>query len=368
MRFIAPLLMALTTCACQAPAATIVATPETLLARVRSARPGDEVLLAAGSYPPLILRDVAKASPGSTIRPAEGAAAILSGLRFYGVSGVSVKDCRIESTIKFAIELRQTKDIAIKGCEIRGPTVAQRGLNDVWQGFYIKDSKNIDVVNNNIHDLRIAIGFGTVDDLNIEGNKIHDIASDGIRGAGTNIKIVRNTAWNLFKWNSDHIDFVQFATVANWTGGVTPAHIMIEDNEFRRRDGHQAQGIFMRGTPEVGYADVTIRGNGFVGANLNGIAVNFIDRVLVEDNFVQAEQGANLSTISVKESKEVAIRGNVASAERIVSVGNTPADPVGKNSLGLRRAPPGDYSALEAWRARRATGSRTSPRAHNSRD
>lgn len=332
--------------AAPAPAAVLPATPADLAAKIRIARPGDVVRPGPGRYRPLVLTNIAKASPGVVIRPAPGA--VLTGVKLVGVSGLTLSNCLIDvpGAPKFAIEIRNFADVAVEDCEIRGPVVDQVGLNGVMQGVLARDGRRLRLSRNNIHNLRIGIGYAGAEDVRIEGNHIHDIAGDAIRGCGSRIRILGNRATNLFLWNKDHLDFVQFSVA--WCDGQGGSDILIAGNDFRRGRGHQAQGVFMRGSATARYSGVVIENNGMVGTNFNGVFVSFADGVVVDNNFVQQDKVSNPTRIVVLDSTGVKIRGNLLTRDKL-TVGRLEGFEEKGNKFNIAPAEVGDHRALEAW-------------------
>jgi hypothetical protein len=75
-----------------AGAATVNATPSSLSSVYSSAKPGDTIQLAAGSYS--YFQGASKAAPGVTLKAASGAAVSMAGAAFAGTSYISIQGVR----------------------------------------------------------------------------------------------------------------------------------------------------------------------------------------------------------------------------------------------------------------------------------
>lgn len=345
----------------------LLATPATVLGLILAASPGDTVEYGPGVYPTLTLRAL-KAEPGITLRPQQGADVTLGAVRIYGAAANATTGApatysggyafsgftQYVADVKYAWEVRYCERVHIDDCAISGPVVAQTGLNTLWQGVLAVNIRDFRVTNSEFSHMRIGVGFGLANGVEIVGNQIHDIAGDGIRGCASNIRIADNEGWNFWKWDTAHFDFIQFSTTVGWSGGVTSKNITIENNVYRRGLGTPTtQFIFMRGdtAPGFGFENVVIRNNGAVGLNHNGIAVNCIENATIENNFVQADAESNLPWISLKDSTgTLAVRNNV-SASVVQVARNTPAAVVEGNEVLATPLAVGDYSSLDAFLA-----------------
>lgn len=180
-----------------------------------------------------------------------------------------------------------------------------------WRALTVDNSKNIEVTNNEIHDIRSdGMNFVDVQGVLIEGNYIHDFKAS--------------------RESIDHADMIQFWT----TGTKEPStDIVIRKNVLDIGDGNWTQSIFMRNEMvdsglaghEMFYRNVLIENNTIYNSHIHGISIGATDGLVIRDNSVlhvpdtSAAGGGtaavNVPTIRVAPvSESVTITGNVTAA------------------------------------------------------
>jgi Ca2+-binding RTX toxin-like protein len=281
-----------------------------LVPALKKAAPGDVILLEPGIYSGLVLRSLDLG--GVTIQSKDPARpAVFADLFVRDSSGITFRNLEFAvdpAKILYSFQIFGSKDIHLDRLSVHG-TLNDNPADDKI-GLMIRQSENVSVTNSTFQQLWHAISFLDSRGLDILGNDFHDLRTDGVRGGGTSdITISGNRFSDFYPADGDHPDAIQF-----WTTHTTaPAgKIVITDNIIVRGEGEAVQGIFLR--DQVGnlpFQDVTIANNKVVGGMYNGIAVLGAVDVQITGNLVQAlpDQG---SRIRVQNSSSVLVEKNEA--------------------------------------------------------
>lgn len=205
-----------------------------------------------------------------------------------------------------AVHVRESTSISFINNEFAGvdPT-----YKDSSRGLYVKNSSDILVKDNFVHDLVRGTLFTNVDNLKVSGNDYTDMRIDAMNFAAVkNVEIAYNTATNFHGQPGDHPDFIQFYT----TGTTRPSsNILIHDNTATRGIGSGAQGIFMGNENGIPYENVVIKNNYLASDFPNGIVVERGIGIVVKDNVALSTEAASLRTqIRVFDSTGVDVVGN----------------------------------------------------------
>lgn len=285
----------------------LVSSSAQLLSAIASAKSGDVIKLASGTYSDIGLLDV-KFSGGVTITSAnKDVPAELTGLRLNKVEGLTftnlVMTDKTPSTL-YDFRVSNSKDITfdnvlIQGSDGNGPYTSAP--------FMIRGSSDITVSNSEVRHARYGISMLDNDGVTLTNNKFHDLRTDGIRGGGnSNVLIEGNNFTNFHPEENDHPDAIQF-----WTTGTTKSaeNITIRGNTVVRGDGDAIQGIFMGSEVKLPYKNVVIDGNTVIGGMYNGILVGMAQGLTVTNNMVV---GATGQTSWIRVNNADVVSGNTS--------------------------------------------------------
>lgn len=261
---------------------------------------GETILLAAGDYGKLSLKNIQFASD-VTIKSADpNAMASFSEVYLTNVSNIKFDEIVFDytytqgdrnHTTKFLIS--QSSNVTIDNSVFDGDFASGTGTSADGTGFgkglVIRDSNNIDVTNTEFHSWWKALGASRSSDIDFIGNNIHTIRSDGISlGEVQNVLIEGNYIHDFggAAGSGDHRDMIQIQR-SNGTGSD---NITIKNNILDIGAGDYTQGIWA-GADKAVYSDPTdwnhnlvIENNVLYNAHANGIAVHMIDGLTINNN------------------------------------------------------------------------------------
>lgn len=265
---------------------TTVSSVTALNAALQTAKGGDTILLAPGSYAGISIRGVNFADGVTIASKNPDAPALILGLAVRDSSGVTFEGLEFVSdpAVAQAATVQGSSDIAFNNVLFHG-SIDGNPQNDSG-GLLVRSSSDVRIADSEFHELYWGVGHLDVVGLTITGSSFHDLRMDGIRGGGSSdVLISRNTFTDFKPVTGDHPDAIQF-----WTSNTTaPARdIVISENVIIRGEGGIMQGIFLR--DEAGglpYEGVQILNNLVSGAMYNGLAVTGARHVVVEGNTVQ---------------------------------------------------------------------------------
>jgi hypothetical protein len=192
-----------------------------------AAQPGEDVELAAGTYPlQALTADATKTAPADvTFRPASGAAVVVNGLDVTG-SHITFKDFAIEGNWA---TYQTTDDVTFRNLEVHG-------------GIYTQSSSNISIIGGSVGGLvnekpQIGALAGTTNtNILIDGVRFHDVRSTDLNAfhvecllaGGVDGLVIRHSRFE----NCDVFDL----SIGEMNG--TPSrHIVIENNFFAGANG-----------------------------------------------------------------------------------------------------------------------------------
>lgn len=256
------------------------ATPNTLSAALKGAKPGDTVVVAPGTYGVLALSGVTFV-PGVTIR---GRGAVFKGLNLQNVQGLSLSGLEVSADCGaglYPAVVYGSKDIAFD-------QVLVHGDKNCWAGLLLRESAGVTVTNSEFHHLQVGVSRLNSSEVTIADNAFHDLFSDGINGGGgSNISVLRNRMTNFRPSAGSHPDGVQFWT----TNAPAPAsNILIQGNVIDRGEGDVStvsQGIFVElDSADRRWSNVRILDNVILGGMYNGIFAAGVDGLEVAGNTV----------------------------------------------------------------------------------
>lgn len=351
-----------------------------LLAALRAAPGGSVLTLPGGDYG--ALRIGADSAPGATagqpitLRAADPAdpprvsELVLRGAAHLRLEGFAFR-------YRFApgdavslnrFQIRDSTDIAIRrssftGDLARGMSAAADGYPS-GHGIVVRGSRGIVLEGNEISLWKRGLIVDASDDVQVLGNDVHSIRSDGMDFAGVQGVLIEDNRIHDFRRaldTGDHADMIQF-----WTNGTRRpgTDIVIRNNELNVGSGLYTQSIFMRNEEvdrgragrEMFYRNVRIEGNVILNAHLHGITLGEAETVTIRNNTLvqiagaadgNPDKGLWIPRIRVSpKSENVSILANIASA--IEGHEGQPGWRVADNLLIQSRNPaaPGYYDAV----------------------
>ena len=291
---------------------TTVNSLSALTAVLKVAQSGDTIQLASGAYGRLGLNDFHFATDVIITSETPGAPASITGLSITNSNGLTFRDLDFIADPaggSTPLQVASSQDVHFDHVHVHG-SLDGNPANDV-NGLLIRNSSTVTVTNSEFEQLVWGLQHTDSNNVNISGNRFHDLRSDGVRGGGSSqVTISGNTFTDFFPIAGDHADAIQF-----WTAGTTASasDLVISDNIFVRGKGVVAQGVFMR--DEVGglpFVRVTITGNLISGGLYNGIGIDGGVDVLIKDNVVQGYID-NKSWITANNVQGLQVINNAAS-------------------------------------------------------
>lgn len=287
---LAPLLL-LSGCT-EATARTIAVSDTASLEKaVASARSGDQITLAPGTYGSLAIRK----------RVIEGAPVTLSG------KGARIASIVVENSEGWAFDglefggavqqrnrvvlIQQSRRVAVRNSLITGIKVN----NDPWDssevGIGLRNARDVDILGNRFRDLAMAFVTGSSANVRFEGNSIAFIR-EGSNWVATKTLTIRCNRFSHFYPNwlrKEHPDAMQ----GWWNQDGNNENVLIEGNVMMLGGPRAVQGIFFAGARlptddhEKGrLRNITIRDNIYYGSSLHGISLSGVENAVIERNTV----------------------------------------------------------------------------------
>lgn len=284
-----------------------------LTSALSTAKSGDVIQLAAGTYSGVILSNINIAG-NVTIKSADPLhQAVLTDLAVKGSSGLTFTGLNLNNpnaAVTDAFQVCKSSNIVLDHLKVQGPNNIGSG-NEVSL-MMVRDSSNVTVkdsdFSNGLHGLSLLNNTG----VTIANNLFHNLRTDGIHGGGnSNISIAQNTFTNFYPAAGDHPDAIQL-----WTDNTTTSatNISITDNLVVRGSGSAIQGVFMRDiSGTLPFKNVTITGNMFAGTMFNGISVDHVSGGTIANNTVAGYVGEP-AYITATNSTGIALSNNAATA------------------------------------------------------
>ena len=305
-----------------------VANASELKSALAAATGGDAVLLAAGDYGKLDLKGSQYAS-NVTIKSADqGSMASFSEAYLDHTSNITFDSIKFDYNYtagdrsfasKFRVE--NSSDITFTGSVFEGDTANGAGTG---KALVVRGSTNVDVIDTEFHTWWKAMGFTTSDNINILGNDVHTIRSDGINlGRVQNVLLEHNYIHDFggLAGSKDHRDMIQIQR----SSGDGSSNITIRDNVMDMGAGDYTQGIWAGGDkanssdPTNWHTNIVVEGNVMYNAHTNGIAIHMTDGLVIKENTLLAVPRAITGGITIpkiivsSDSANVTVEQNIAS-------------------------------------------------------
>ena len=288
---------------------------------------GETILLASGNYGTLNLNGSQFAST-VTIKSADGnATASFSEAYMNNASNLTFDTVKFDYTYssgegdaasKFSVE--NSSHITFTSSIFEGDLANGAGTG---KGLVVRGSTNVDVIDSEFHSWWKAVGFTTSDNVNLIGNNIHSIRSDGVNLGRVQNVLVENNYIHDFGGlgGKDHRDMIQIQR----SSGDGSSDVTIRNNIMDIGSGDYTQGIWAGGDKANAsdltnwHKNITVQGNVMYNAHTNGIAIHMTDGLTISENTLLAVPRAKTGGITVPKinvssnSKNVVIEKNVTS-------------------------------------------------------
>lgn len=282
-------------------AASLSATPQTLISILSSARGGDSIRLAPGKYENLLVNNI-KFKPAVildaenatfeklTIRNSRGLT--ISGGRF--LVGKPTPHPRTSQPIYGqALRIDLSQNIRLAGFEVLGPGSATGGNEPFGDGYgiFVVGTTDIEVTKVHFEGLKSGIVFSRVQGFLIGANDFIGMRSDGIQVAESREGVIENNSCSGTRIRTnEHPDCIQL-----WSRPTSPptADIIIRKN---RAEG-PTQGIALfnhirNGVDDGGFDRIVIEDNQLTVGYPHAIALGGGRASIVRNNRVRTSAGA----------------------------------------------------------------------------
>ena len=257
---------------------------------------GDTIVLKAGDYGTVLIRDLKFSEPVTIVSEDSSNPAHIDRMTVSYTENLNFQSIDFGSALSATetqntalVSIMRSSGISIDKSVIHGSLDGDPG-NDGY-GLVVRDLVGFSVTNTVFHELGRGVVFSFSSDINVLNNDFSDLRSDGANFAQVqNVIIDNNSFRDFYPVYPDHPDAIQF-----WTKGTTVAssNIVITNNTVMQGDGTALQGIFLR--DELGtlrYENVLIQNNlVYVTEFYNGITVMGGNNLSVLDNTVLSPTG-----------------------------------------------------------------------------
>ena len=279
-----------------------------LMSRLEAARGGETILLAPGDYGLLSLYDkrhpFVKYPKTVTIASADRArAARFTGLNVAGVENLAFDGLRFDYVFAPGdpgflkpFGVYSARGVAIRNSSFEGDRA--RGVGPEADGYgvafglIVKQSRDVVIENNRFTTFLRGALFEVVADLEVRGNDVVDMSSDGFDFAQVRDVVIEGNVFRDFEKSDvsrSHMDMIQFWTSQTKEPSV---NITIRGNVLDSGTGDATQSIFMRNEEvdargagrEMFYRDIVIAENVIRNAHLHGITVGETEGLRIENN------------------------------------------------------------------------------------
>jgi Right handed beta helix region len=327
-----------------------------VLAAIAVAKPGDEIVFAAGKYDDIHFGSRRWAPPGIIFRPAEIGTVTVGTITCDGVAGLTIQDLDIDTRdmgIGFWMRGTNPERLIIRRCNIHG---AIAGPDEVRQKRDIPGvSFGVNPVDCAMEDCEIhhigggANGIGGSGNR-VVGNRIHNIKSDAIHFApGSNTLIEGNSVRDIYAPSPLHLDGIQLTT----SGLTQPSEgIVIRRNHLIRGNGTPFQSIFAGNESKLAYRGLVIEENLAAGGSYHGVFMQLAEGPVIRRNYIAGDAGSLNGKsvmgpwIKLVSSTDAVITDNFCVTSPILVQSTTKEM---KNNRNVKIAPAEDFSAAEAW-------------------
>ena len=319
-----------------------VSTTAQLYSALSSARAGDEIKLASGTYSGVSLSGLNFSGAVSISSADATKPAVFTDLQIAQSSNLSFSNIAMtgvdSATSVFLVN--KSSAISFDHVEISGPKLTDASSQF---GLWIRDSSSVTVTNSEFHDLGNGAFVLNSTGVTIADSYFHDLRSDGIQSsASSNLAFNDNFFTDFHPATGDHPDAIQIFT-SNKT--VADHDITISGNLITRGEGGISQGIFVTDEVGVPMVNVNISDNMVLGGMYNSIMIAGVASGSITNNTVAGLPDMD-SWIRTVSSPTVTVTGNSATAYIVGSSSDTPP---GNTAIGYPSD--GGTAVLTAWLA-----------------
>lgn len=322
----------------------LVSNAEELYAALAKAQGGETILLEGGDYGSFNLGtksgfDITFASEITITSADPDNMASFSDMRITGAANLTFENLAFDYTFAegdkdftrpFLIEKSQNISFVsstFAGDLAQGTSKAYDGYG-YSTGLWITDSSGIAIEANEFFDWKRAAVFNSSDNINVTGNEVHSVSSDGFDFAEVQNVLIEDNYLHDFdkpEESTAHMDMIQF-----WTSGTdSPStDIVIRGNTMDIGEGDWTQSIFMRNemvdSYDAGkamyYQNVLIEQNTILNGHGHGITVGETDGLTIRSNSILSIDRADPQYFSApsinlaEESTGVTVEQNAVAA------------------------------------------------------
>lgn len=281
-----------------------------LTAALGAAKAGDRILLQAGNYSNVQLKNLVFDSAVTITSADPGNPATLTGLTVSNSQGLVISNLNLDFSAPWTVwnaQVLSSKDITLANLSIHGSLNGNPA--DDQSGILIRNSSGVRVTGSEFQQLDHGISLTDSSDVRVDNNRMHDLRADGIVAVGTSrVQIVGNSFTDFYPVSGDHPDAIQFLT----RGATARAtDIVVSGNLITRGSGGVIQGVFITDQIGLGYDRVTVTDNVVVGGMYNGIMVTKTNGLVVDGNLVVG-YGDMTSWIRINDSTNAQVTNNQA--------------------------------------------------------
>lgn len=298
-----------------------VASAQEFQRAIAAAKPGQAIVLAAGNYPKLAIRNI---RPADTIiirskdpnRPAQVSGIDISESQNVWIQQLAVTPTAGVGTARDSalITVRNSKGIGIVANRVFGWPDGNYAADP--DGVHFDGVDNVTLARNEMHDLGRGVVFATVRDGRMTDNTLYNLRSDGADFAGVQrIEIDGNLFTSFHPIEPDHPDFIQF-----WTreAKIRDTHtVSIHHNVMLHGagTGESPQAIFIGNeNPGWVYRDFRIENNIIYNGVPHGISLYDVVGARVANNTIVMVPGSDprmRPKINLTGSRDVDVVANV---------------------------------------------------------
>jgi len=259
-------------------------------AAIKSAKGGETILLAPGTYPSIYLYSVNPAANVTIQSQDPNNKAVIGSVKMNLSSNITLKDLDVLNTVKPANpdapvnQILGSRSITIDGVKFSGGTGDPSNASGM--GMSLLNVSGIKVINSSFDHYVVGMAVKGGTDVLVQNNYFRDNRRDHADFAEmTNVTIDSNRFEGLYPLDGEHPDAIQFMTGGASIGNT---NVMITNNVIMQGAGRGSQGILMG--EEAGnrpYKNVTIQNNlVYLTGFYHGISIMNAEGVKIDSNTV----------------------------------------------------------------------------------
>ncbi len=295
---------------------------------------GDQIVLASGNYGAFTFDN--NYSNYVTVRSATPGGAVFSQLNvlnssFLRIDGVHVQQPTSGNPWDKLVDIENSHNVDFINSEVNGPA----GIYNGYYGIYSLSNDQININNNNVHNVNNGILlFGTTN-VTAANNYIDYTGNNCFKFGGINNFVIQNNTGggHAFPLAGDHLDFIQGQGASS--NGVISGNVMLAQNI----GGASLQGIFLA---DGAYTNVTIEENIIYTGMVCGIQIEGSSNIIRNNTLLNVPGVIQDATTYLDINNNSVVSGNITSgqafdgqitANQIVTQHADPTKPVYYNTL-----------------------------------